>query len=429
MEYVSVTSPGSEMSNAIFNYFDNYLISFGEVATSPGWSLTSLISNLDKILKEKPDNMTLYIDSGGFQIIMGYIYISRINDFIQSYHFSLKKLYKNIDRIFSLDVFNKGLSLDQIYNFNRESTQESIKLIKEIPEIADKQIYVLQTSNLESFKIWRTLLLEEEVYKYFKLWSIGGLVGLKKTTNAKFNHAVPATLWLLTYKQKFNFQINQMHWLGQSSRVSFIAMGLFERLYNINMTSDSSALVRFAPIEQKLPLMHKHNEEFEVIRKLEELPEMLNNHSFDKDDLNWYHHEYNKDFILPEKGNNKKGKALSKLDYPEMYPTRAEFAKEHYSDRGTLHDTDFVELQSQNIYFDIQFANLIADKIIEKGLNHFKTKDDVVELHPILGRGRIANETLNNIKYFRVFEDIVRSGAVDKADQIMVSVLKSYIKN
>lgn len=401
MKYVSVTSPGSDMSKPIFNYFDDYLVSMGEPTTSPAWTLMQLVKHISKIIKEKPKDTRLYIDSGGFQIIVGYVSKNKVKDYIDAYHYILETYKDKIDQIFSLDVFNSSYDNKTIYEQNKFSTESSIDLIKKYPEIADKQLFVMQTSNVQTFSIWKNLFVDLEVYKYYKRWSIGGLVGLKKSTNAKFSHAVPSTLWLLTYQTKFKFDIDQIHWLGQSSRLSFLSMALFERLYNINMTSDSSQLVRFAPMEQKLPLMHKHDNEFCLIESESDIfAKMLKDRSIT--------HEID---ILK----------LNKTIYQTSY--------EYYSNNNNrFHNVDFIEVQSQNVYYEMAFGNFIADLIMSIGIDNIKESQQLKDLHPILNRGRTANELMNNINYFKQFQDIVKQGDTAAADLIMENIVNAYIK-
>lgn len=399
MKYVSVTSPGSDMSKPIFNYFENYLISLGEPATSNAWTLQQLDKHANKMLHERPADANLYIDSGGFQIIVGYIISTRVREYVDSYHFILEKYRDRIGSIFSLDVFNSSYSKEKVYEENKYSIEESINLIKKYPEISDKQLFVMQTSNKISFDIWKNLFVNLEVYKYYKKWSIGGLVGLKKSTNAKFSHAVPATLWLLTYQKHFNFTIDQIHWLGQSSRLSFLSMALFERLYNINMTSDSSQLVRFAPIEQKFPLMHKHDGEFCLIESVSDVfSRMLKSREV--------HHEI--------------------IDYKKC-TTEIQTSSEYYQKNDDrFHNVDFIEIQSQNVYYEIEFGNLIADRIMEIGIDNIKEEQQLRDLHPILNRGRTAQELMNNINYFKEFHIIVQSGDIASADLIMAKITDDY---
>lgn len=403
MKYVSVTSPGTDMSKPIFNYFKDYLVSLGEPATSKAWTLVQIDKHMHRLLHESPESASLYIDSGGFQIIVGYINSSRIREYVDSYHFVLEKNKDRIGSIFSLDVFNAAYSKEKIYDENKYSINESIALIKKYPEIADKQLFVLQTSNLNTFDIWKNLFKDLEVYKYYKRWSIGGLVGLKKSTNARFSHAVPATLWLLTYQKYFSFTIDQIHWLGQSSRLSFLSMALIERLFNINMTSDSSQLVRFAPIEQKLPLMHKHNGEFVLIETVQDIwAKMLKTREVN-------HEVFNE--ISGQKIPT--GTYISSSDYFK-------------NNDDKFHNVDFIEIQSQNVFYEMEFGNLMADKIMEIGIENIVEEQQLRDLHPIMNRGRTSQELMNNLNYFKEFQSIIRDGDIDKADNIMYKITEDY---
>jgi len=410
MDYVSVTSPGSDMSKPIFNYFNNYLVSLGEPTTSEGWSGRSVRNHLLKLLSEKPKTSELYIDSGGFQIIVDDIKKSRIKEYIDVYHDLCNELCDNINLIFSLDIYNKELTSVEIYNFNKYSIEKSIELVNEKQQFSDKQLFVLQSSNRYSFSNWQKLMRELNVENYYKKWAIGGLVGLKKSTNAKFSHAVPATLWLLTYQKKYNATIDQVHWLGQSSRLSFVSMALFERLYNLNMTSDSSQLVRFAPLEAKLPYMFQNliSKDFKLIKTKDEVFEhMIGQHS-----MGAITHKLSHRDVDTDKSEQQSYHSYTPLEYFEKF--------------NQLHNVDFIECQSQNVYFDMAFANLVADEIIKIGIDNIISSDTLKTIHPLMSQGRIANELFNNILLFRKFKDIVNTGDIDKANEIMDTVHKQY---
>ena len=480
MKYVSVTSPGSDMSKPIFNYFEDYLVSLGEPVTSNSWDVFSILRHVNKILRESPDDAELYIDSGGFQIIVGYVKPERIKEYITAYHYILKKCKDQINQIFGLDVYsdtflpsrkvNEGVFLKsnvhangkvkikdakrvpvfpetysrenfkEFYEANEFSITSSINLIKEFPEISDKQLFVLQTSNIVTFNMWKELFLNLEVYKYYKRWSIGGLVGLKKSTNAKFSHAVPATLWLLTYQQKLNFTIDQIHWLGQSSRLSFLSMALFEKLYGLNMTSDSSQLVRFAPLEAKLPylIINKENE-FELISSKEEIYKMFDMHSIPNNicyiskSKNGKVAEFkNLKMIEAWKNNGKKIPVYDKNTFDTILADDSKpiyfqiTDKEFLELTGKLDNQTFIEFQSQNLFADMKFGELIADKIVKTGIDNFTEVDQLKELHPIMERGRIAKELLNNLSYFKEFKNIIQNADTDAADNIMQDIVKEY---
>ena len=299
MAYVGVLSsqPSLPAYRSTFKYFNKYLITLGEPTQSGNnsWTLLSILRHAENIiLHEKiPGKVELFCDSAGFQIITGKIVKSRILEFIECYHIVLEKYHEELNKIFSLDINNFLMTSEEILEWNYKSTQMTIDSIKKYPILKEKVLFVLQNRNRRVFEIWRKLFIEKRVWEHFDLYSIGGLVGLKKDTKVDFNHAVPATMWLLTYAKKYNFEIKQMHWLGQSSKVVFIAMALLEKLYGIYFTSDSSELIRFAPIIQKLPLIQKtvevtnagkdFIEDFCYARTPNDAYDMLALHSWDDD--------------------------------------------------------------------------------------------------------------------------------------------------
>ena len=298
MAYVGVLSsqPSLPAYRSTFKYFNKYLITLGEPTQSTEkWTLISILRHAENIIinEKVHGNAELFCDSAGFQIITGKIEARRILEFCECYHHVLEKYHNEIDKIFSLDINNFHFTAEQILEWNYKSTQMTIDSIKKYPILKEKVLFVLQNRNRRVFEIWRKLFIEKKVWEHFELFSIGGLVGLKKDTKVDFNHAVPATMWLLVYAKKYNFEVKQLHWLGQSSKVVFIAMALLEKLYGIYFTSDSSELIRFAPIAQKLPLIQKivayedktseFKDDFGYARTGNDVLEMLNLHSWDDD--------------------------------------------------------------------------------------------------------------------------------------------------
>jgi hypothetical protein len=439
MKYISVTSPGTEMSLPIFNRFDSYLVSLGEAATSPNWKESQVKLHMKKIISTKPKECDLYIDSGGFQIIMNYVTEDRIGAYIEMYHKALEDNREDIQTIFSLDVWNPSFieNADLLYYYNRMSCQQSVDLIKKYPDIADKQLFVLQTSNSETLETWRKMLLDPDlnIISTYNRWSVGGLVGLKKSTNAKFSHALAATLWINGYLNAYNGKIDQMHWLGQSSRLSFITMQLCEKLIGINMTSDSSQLVRFAPLDQKLPYLIQDDEiGFRLISNKDEVIKyMFNKHSVEN--LYIYATRNNEFNIKQLKGIPLEYKEINTIqDFHEAAPEESVFKMSpllYFEITGRLDNVTFIEFQSQNLKADLEFGKIIGSIIYEK-LDVTKTYcglkiEDLHSIHPVLKRGRIAKELMNNLEIIHAMLSSSLSGDVKNLDEIMFSITDSYI--
>lgn len=476
MDYISVGEPNSSTGERINKYFNNYLISFGEIQHKKkndkfdGWErggkyMQKILDDSDiaqayhisqyvlkhggsddlkyniakfQEIREKneryksekhnkklyrggdvlrsatevinhPDakqipKRNLYIDSGGFQIIMNYFGTAvttnnSILPFIQVYHnvLSNPKFHDRIHKIFSLDVNNISFSKEDIYKFNKISILMSIDIIKKYESVKNKQLFVLQTRNRVVFDIWKKLFIEFEVYKYYKLWSFGGLVGLKKDTAANFSHAIPATLWLLTYQKKYKFPIEQIHFLGQGSKLNFISMGLLEKLFGLNMTSDSSQLVRFAKIDHKFPLTYQ----------------IPTDHTDRHDDVK-------ANFGLIEEVNS-----LIDTTFEHYEDNDRKLMKDEFSKGGKFNNADFSEVLSQSTHADMHFGEIISKEIIEFGIDKINV-DDIRGIHPILKRGRLATEVMNNINYIKIAIPFIREGNTDHADKMMYAIFDKY---
>ena len=554
MDYVGVLSskPSSQAYRSTFKYFNKYLITLGEPTAAPSWTMLSILKHAENIIvHEKINNSELLIDSGGFQIIVGKITKFRILEYIECYHQVLEKYPDQIQKIFSLDINNFLMTAEEILEWNYKSTEATIESIKKYPQLKDKVLFVLQNRNRRVFEIWRKLFVEKRAWEHFDLYSIGGLVGLKKETNVDFNHAVPATLWLLAYAKRYNFKVKQMHWLGQSSKVVFIAMALLEKMYGVYFTSDSSELIRFAPIAQKLPLIRKavvyddktseFKDDFIYARTPDDVMEMLELHSWDDDgcpratrdnlkaldididilnivhqdlydyllfvNIQWnpeienYHIEdhfkehkvkqfkaIKAELILKDLRDNIQtvkliGDTLIKIfnngtltldnlkvirynlsdedlkiwndclfttrdevaklqnvnlvnffDYIQKLINfkyknqRSSFAQEKFeeSKRKRLENGDYIELMCQHIDNAILVADIISDKILEQGLEHWKI-DTIKDIHPILDQGRTAKTVYENIQWILKFKPLVEEGNIEIADNVMRDIVDSYM--
>jgi len=396
MKYVAVMGDAklNLTTEVVFHYFNDYLASMGEPTTSKAWTLFQLNKHFKKLIKgskeikKKYSNKHLFIDSGGFQIIVGYIPLRRVTEYIDSYHFLLEKYKNDIDYIFSLDIMNKGWKKEDLIKLNDKSIKSSINLIKQHPEIKDKQLFVVQTRILPVFELWKNLMNKHNVYEYYERYSFGGLVGLKKETNARFSHFVPFTFWLVAQVLKRKSKIKHIHMLGQSSKLaiftSIILENLFKKLFNldIEITMDSSELMRFTKIDQKLPLLAKINDEFILITETEQIPD-----------------------VIQKMNLSEKEKELAKV--------------------GKIDNELFIELVSQNIYNFIELGHQLFDNMDLKDIFELN-KDKLKENHFLFEKGRLAQELENNIKIMKKMTSYLESIDIDKIEQECIQVLKNY---
>lgn len=395
MKYVAVMGDAklNLTTDIVLHYFNDYLASMGEPTTSKAWTLFQINKHFKKLIKgskeikKKYGNKKLFIDSGGFQIIVGYINQSRVKEYIDSYHFILNKYSNDIDYIFSLDIMNKGWNRNTLIKLNDYSMDSSIKLIQKKPELKDKQLFIVHTRTLPVFELWKELMTKHEIYKYYERYSFGGLVGLKKETNAKFSHFVPFTFWLIQQVLNNKGKIKHIHMLGQSSRLAIFTSIILEKIFkekfnlNIEITMDSSELMRFTKIDQKLPILTKINNEYILINETNQIPEAIQKMNL-----------------------NEKEKELAKI--------------------GKIDNELFIELVSQNIYYSIELGHKLFDNFNLNELLNLK-KDNLKELHFIFEKGRIAQELENNLEIMKKMVSYLESND-NNIEKKCIDILKNY---
>lgn len=145
--------------------------------------ITKSISEFQKNFT-KPSGSTLYIDSGGYSIIVGDVPPTDILKFIDCYIHYLSEERDTYDYMFSLDIpvflaHPQYNTIKTIYDFNKISLSKSIEVFKEYPEVAEKFYFIYQFKLSGQYKIWKQLYDELELKKYISCWGIGGMVGLR----------------------------------------------------------------------------------------------------------------------------------------------------------------------------------------------------------------------------------------------------------
>jgi len=399
MEYIPVL--GLKPSEAVLipttRYFGSYLVSIAEPTTSRGWTLQDVFKHTKHMIRLKNEfkvkynpDIKLIADSGGYQIITGHITEKRIREFTDVYHTILEYFKDDIDQIFSLDINTPKFSQEQLKKYNDYSIDESIRLIKKYPEISDKQLFVVQSRVPRVLEEWRELMDEHKVYDFYKRYSFGGLVALKSSTKVQFNHFVPMTLWLMTYLKSRGVVLpKQIHMLGQSSRIALITGNILEKLTGINITMDSSEIVRFRPIATSIPMFHQDNEDnFKLVKDMEAMQDMLQYHSD------------------PEA-------------HKEMENVRKDLLN------GKVSNGTFVELICQNINNLIKFSdhaleNHTAEEIIEWKPKNFE------EFHDVLKVGRLSTELSNNMNLIRTLWPYYKAGDFEGIHKHVIKIIESY---
>ena len=399
MQYVPVL--GLKPSEAVLipttRYFDSYLVSIAEPTTSRGWSLQDVFKHTKHMIKLKKEfqsrfnpNLKLVADSGGYQIITGHITEKRIREFTDVYHFILEQFKDDIDQIFSLDINTPKFSEEEIKKYNDYSIDQSIKLINKYPEIADKQLFVVQSRVPRVLEEWRELMDDHKVSNFYKRYSFGGLVGLKSVTKVQFNHFVPMVVWLMTYLKTRGAEMpDQIHMLGQSSRIALITGNIIEKLTGIPITMDSSEIVRFRPITASIPVVHKCPEsKYSLVRDLDAMTEMMQYHSD------------------PE----------AHLEMEEIITGLR---------KGKVSNGTFVEVICQNISNVIDFSDMLLNENKASDVMNW-TSDDFENYHEVLKVGRLSTELANNMKLLKTLMPYYEAGDFEGIHKHVKQIIETY---
>lgn len=258
--------------------FDQYLVTLGDGCSSRNWSLIEYMRHAAKLIKDnkklRPEfgKKELYLDSGGYQMIVKKISKPRISEYIDCYHHVMYTYKDDIDKIFGLDVIHPNIKDNtELYNLNKLSQVRSLEMLNKFPQLKDKQLYIFQLKNQRYLDIWTNLFNELEIDKTYSRYSIGGLVGFKMRAKVDFTIFVPQFMLLMALFRSKNYKPTQVHMLGQSSPTALIMADILEKYFDVQITLDSSQCIRFSPIKAKLPIMQKMDDKYIWVKTIQEL--------------------------------------------------------------------------------------------------------------------------------------------------------------
>lgn len=228
MQYVYVGS-WKQPKNGLLNYTipavnqsENLLISLIDVLQKNNLGVDQ---NFKKEITYTKSNLLphhkLYLDSGGYSVIVGDVKGSEVNSFIDYYN-SYQRQYKDIyDFIFSLDIpvfLNEPIynTKENLYNFNYRSLFSSKENMLKCPIIRDKFLFVWQFKILDQYKIWSKLYDELKMSEVVKNRALGGMVGLRGITQINFSPFIgPLFRCLFDYIENGDFSYPfKVHNLG-----------------------------------------------------------------------------------------------------------------------------------------------------------------------------------------------------------------------
>ena len=233
------------------------LLSFGG-ELKRGKPLPDAKTYLDALYKNKlstcktfvEDGGYLFIDSGGYQVITGYVLKEDLPKFVDTYAQFLNDYRDSYSFAFSLDIpeFGGSAKRDEILALNRLSLSMMDNLDK---DVKDRVYFIAHFNSSEVYKVWNTLIFEDKHIRKFSKFSIGGLVSSRPSTKLmRYTLLILGLLQILVgldYKLPNPFYF---HILGSTIPRNILFYALvkehIEHLFNVKavFTYDSSVVFK-----------------------------------------------------------------------------------------------------------------------------------------------------------------------------------------
>jgi hypothetical protein len=182
----------------------------------------------------------LYIDSGGYSIIVGDVHPNQIVKFMHCYNYFLSNFCEtSCDYLFSLDIpiflkYLKYNTYNTLYQLNKQSLTQSFKIIQNNPILYNKFMMVWQFKILNQYRIWNKIYheLPKNIVKNIRNYAIGGMVGLRGITGIQFSPFVSMVYKLLYLLYINEIENGSIHLLGIYGKHDRFIGNFLSKLFN-----------------------------------------------------------------------------------------------------------------------------------------------------------------------------------------------------
>jgi len=304
MEYVHVASKpqrsGVDYNHAIMAQSNLCLYSIIEGMRQKNFNTHTLGVAIESIkdfyaLYVCPNSGKVYIDSGGYSIIVGNIHPETIPRFVQCYNAMLRLEADSFDRIFSLDIpWSKGFpemnTRRKIMDFNDYSLATAREILLDRPEALERYSFVWHFKMKAQYEIWNHLYDKYDLNNLIHHRAIGGMVALRGATGISFSPFIG-----MAYRCLVDFmdgpQIGKpfsLHYLGMYLQYDRFEMAILDRLFarylegetQILTTYDSVNPMHSARLDTALKLFEFEGNGIHVYNNLVEAPARIIEHVY-----------------------------------------------------------------------------------------------------------------------------------------------------
>ena len=224
----------------------------------------------------------VFLDSGGYSIIVGDVKGSQTREFIENY---VKRILEGkliYDYVFSLDIpvflnepnYN---TIKHIYEFNKCSLTETYKHVKNDEILKNKIYFVWHFKIKEQYDIWSKLYDELKLNDYVVNYAAGGMVGLSGITQIDFSPFI-APMYRCLYEyvngnKNFDFRF---HALGVYIQHDRFFLWFLEDLFKyylqsekVYVTYDSVNYMRTAQLRSRdLDIYHFNGKTIDIYKHI-----------------------------------------------------------------------------------------------------------------------------------------------------------------
>ncbi len=264
MEYVHVASKqqgsGVDYNYAIKAQNSLCLYSIIEGMRQRNFNTHTLRAALESIKEYnasyvRPYGGEVFVDSGGYSIIVGNIYPEAIPRFVQCYNAMLRLEAGSFKRIFSLDIpWSKGFpemnTRRKIMDFNDYSLATAREILLNYPEALERYSFVWHFKMKAQYEIWNHLYDKHDLNNLIRHRAIGGMVALRGATGISFSPFIGmAYRCLLDYLDARRFdQDLTLHFLGMYLTQDRFEMAVLDGLFARYLEGAAQAVTTYDSI-------------------------------------------------------------------------------------------------------------------------------------------------------------------------------------
>ncbi len=186
----------------------------------------------------KPAHGKLFVDSGGYSIIVGDVHPTAIPRFAQCHNAMFRLEAGEFDKFFSLDIplslrFPEMNTKQKIMDFNDYALTMACDILNDNPVAQDRYCFVWHFKMLDQYEIWKALYAKHDLNNVIRHRAIGGMVALRGITRIKFSPFIGmAYRCLLDYLDAGRFdQDFSLHYLGMYLPYDRFQMAILDGLF------------------------------------------------------------------------------------------------------------------------------------------------------------------------------------------------------